>query len=84
MVRYQVENMAELNSFTKAATACEQLNFNVSSVCGNINKLSASNQSFDTRHMNRAWTVCYATTIIILLFLLFLWYYFEVIDEVEV
>ena len=69
--------MTELVDFSKAANASEQLNFNVNAAVDNINKLSSSVQSFDTSYMNKAWTVCYGTTIIILLFLLCLWYYFE-------
>ena len=71
--------MAELQNFSKAANACDYLNIqsNVSPEIGNLEKPSPSTQSFDTRFMNIAWTICYGTTIIILLFLLFLWYYFE-------
>ena len=68
------------HSFSKAANASELLNIrNVSSeTTGNhMTKLSPSTQSFDTRYMNAAWTVCYGTTFIILIFLLLLWYYFE-------
>ena len=67
------------DNFIRAANACEHLNFN--SAAGenmNMGKLSPSTSlSFDTRYMNWAWTVCYGTTFIILVFLLFLWYYFE-------
>ena len=69
--------MPELIDFSTAANASEQLNFNVNSEVDNINKLSSSVQSSNTSYMNKAWTVCYATTIIILLFYLCLWYYFE-------
>ena len=68
------------HSFSKAANASELLTIrNVSSeTTGNhMTKLSPSIQSFDTRYMNAAWTVCYGTTFIILIFLLLLWYYFE-------
>ena len=33
-------------------------------------------ESFDSKHMSRAWRVCWGTTTLILLFLLFLWFYF--------
>ena len=71
------------DNFIRAANACEHLNFN--SAAGenlNMGKLSPSTSlSFDTRYMNWAWTVCYGTTFIILVFLLFLWYYFETISK---
>ena len=72
--------MEESHNFSKAANACESLNFNTVSpevAVNNTTKLSPSIQSFGTRYMNTAWTICYGTTFIILMFLLLLWYYFE-------
>lgn len=72
--------MEESHYWNSRGNACELLNLkNVSpNVSGNYTtKLSPSTQSFATRHMNVAWTVCYGTTFIILIFLLILWYYFE-------
>ena len=72
--------MEESHNFSKAANACELLHFKTVSVDvagNNTTKCSPSTQSFDTRYMNAAWTVCYGTTFIILMFLLLLWFYFE-------
>lgn len=85
MVRHRADNMAEFNNFSKNANACEQLNLfatqNVGSETGNIDKVVPDlTESFEAKHMDRAWTVCYGTTLIILLFLLFLWFYFERLD----
>ena len=84
--------MSELNDFINVAKANEQYNFNLSPIISNtedqhnidhLDKIdnSPSTESFSTKHMNRAWTVCYGTTAIILLFLLFLWGYFETTDK---
>ena len=63
------------------ANASEQSCFNVTTVqpittASNINVMP-SLESFDSKHMSRAWKVCWRTTTLILLFLLFLWFYFE-------
>ena len=72
------------NNFSKAANACEHLNLsnaNLEMRGNGVEKFSLSTQSFETRFMNAAWTICYSITLIILLFLLFLWYYFETISK---
>ena len=72
------------NNFSKAANACEHLNLrnaNLELQGNGVDKFSISTQSFETRFMNAAWTICYSITFIILLFLLFLWYYFETISK---
>ena len=72
--------MEEPQNFSKAANACELFDFNnvaTEKAGNNAPKLSPSTQSFNTRYMNVAWTVCYGTTFIILIFLLLLWFYFE-------
>ena len=74
--------MSELNDFIKVANANEEFCFNVSTIepiqaPSNKNVVPPSLESFDSKHMNRAWRVCWGTTTIILLFLLFLWFYFE-------
>ena len=81
--------MSELNDFLKLAKSSETYNFNLSPTVPNhedqndidqLNKIHncPSTESFATKRMNRAWTVCYCTTAIILMFLLFLWFYFEI------
>ena len=72
--------MTELNDFIKGANASEQCCFNVTTVqpittASNNNEMP-SLESFDSKHMSRAWKVCWGTTTLILLFLLFLWFYF--------
>ena len=72
--------MEDSHNFSKAANASESLNFKA--VCPKVadndtTKITPPTQSFDARYMNAAWTVCYGTTFIILMFLLILWYYFE-------
>ena len=74
--------MTELSDFIKVANANEEFKFNVSTIESietqpNKNVVPPSLESFDSKHMNRAWRVCWGTTTIILLFLLFLWFYFE-------
>jgi len=79
--------MTEINDFNKGANANEVFSFNVSTVeqehnttaiPPNINNRDVPPlESFDSKHMNRAWCVCWGTTTLILLFLLFLWFYFE-------
>ena len=78
----------ELDEFIKVANTNEQYNYNHTPIVpnskeqhnldhrGKINN-SPSTESFGTNLMNCAWMVCYATTTIILLFLVFLWFYFE-------
>ena len=68
-------------SLGSGANASEQRCFNVTTVqpitrASNINEMP-SLESFDSKHMSRAWKVCWGTTTLILLFLLFLWFYFE-------
>ena len=81
--------MSELTDFLKLAKSSETYNFNLSPTIPNhkdqndidqLNKIHncPSTESFATKRMNRAWTVCYCTTAIILMFLLFLWFYFEI------
>ena len=72
--------MTELNDFIKGANASEQCCFNVATLqpiptASNNNEMP-SLESFDSKHMSRAWRVCWGTTTLILLFLLFLWFYF--------
>ena len=43
----------------------------------NITTESYANQLLENRRIDRAWNVCYITTIVILLSFLFMWYYFE-------
>ena len=81
--------MTEINEFNKGANANEVFKFNVSTTVEKeldttIVGISANGHrdvpplsSFDSKHMNRAWCVCWGTTTLILCFLLFLWFYFE-------
>ena len=78
--------MAELNDFVKGANANEEFRFNVSTVDpiqapSSKNGVVPSLESFDSKRMNRAWKVCWGTTTLILLFLLFLWFYFETTND---
>ena len=80
--------MAELNDFAKRANANENFCFNVSTIEPPIAADATANnvvmpplESFDSKHMNRAWMVCWGTTTIILLFLLLLWVYFEATND---
>ena len=79
--------MSELNDFIKVANASERDCFNVSTIepieSNNKNVVAPSLESFDSKHMNRAWRVCWGTTTLILVFLLFLWVYFEMADGFE-
>ena len=72
--------MTELNDFIKGANASEQCCFSVTTMqpitaASNNNEMPTL-ESFDSKHMSRAWKVCWGTTTLILLFLLFLWFYF--------
>ena len=78
--------MTEIGDFNKCANTRGVYSFNVSTdekeldttgIHPNSNKDVPPLESFDSKHMNRAWCVCWGTTTLILLFLLFLWFYFE-------
>ena len=81
--------MTEINDFNKGANANEVFSFNVATVekghdtspPPNLSRDMPPLESFDSKHMNRAWCVCWGTTTIILLFLLFLWFYFETTNK---
>ena len=77
-VMEEVQTTSIITDFIKGATANEALNFKIEPNGNDVNKLD---ESFDSKHMNRAWIICCGTTVIILLFLLFLWHYFEHTDD---
>ena len=53
------------------------INFHHSKTKENEKMSDDANRLFDNKHMDTSWRVCYGITTIILSFLLFLWFYFE-------